>query len=64
VDLPSVDRAHLRFALIFIEDTAVSGIINFIAKLPAECAVSMQRDIINCCKSQLYEKCGAIVRHG
>lgn len=53
-----------RANTIEIEDTAVSGIINFIDKLPAGGTASMQRDIMDGRKSELHEQCGAIVRYG
>lgn len=47
-----------------IEEQAVSEIINFIDKLPAEGTASMQRDIMDCRPSELHEQCGAVVRYG
>lgn len=47
-----------------IEEQAVSEIINFIDKLPAEGTASMQRDIMDCRPSELHEQCGAVVKFG
>jgi 2-dehydropantoate 2-reductase len=47
-----------------IEKQALSEIIDFIDKLPADGTASMQRDITDCRPSELHEQCGAIVRYG
>jgi 2-dehydropantoate 2-reductase len=47
-----------------IEEQAVTEMIHFIDKLPAEGTASMQRDIMDCRPSELHEQCGAVVRYG
>ena len=47
-----------------IEEAVVGATLAFIDKLPPEGTSSMQRDIMEGRRSELYEQCGAVVRFG
>ena len=47
-----------------IEEEAAAGTLALIDMLPPEGTSSMQRDIMEGRKSELYEQCGAVVRFG